>query len=522
MALHCTRRSLLSGLTGTAVLGLTACGDDHSGAAPNAPESKPPAPSPSPSKAPATITSADASLVAGLTTVTLKATERGLDVRTPRCSSARNLSQACEVVRSKWLRDAHRDKTDGLAINAQIVASSNDVVGVLLHAGPKDAPTSHCAVWYDARRRQSFASPELISPQRWQAFADAVHAAAEQAGLDPTKADEALIARAAPYGRGPAMVFDTDGALMVLFPSGAVGEQPAQVVVEADGWLSAFGHLAQAASLTPSPYTGKPSVNIAHFHPGENRPKPNQTPNAPLDATGTPSKPTPKGPVRPGTAIGYDAIAERCVALTYDDGPGGRTPELMEAFVQAGATATFFQMGNSINEHPDTTLDLACAGFELASHSVTHPDLARQSRARVKKEVEDNSALLEKVTGLRPMLFRPPYGSHNDMVDEIVKANGMAIAQWSVDTLDWKTRNTAATVQSAVKDGKEFTQPIVLMHDIHDSTVDAAGEIIKQLQADGLQLVTVSELTLNTGGLQAGHAYCRGTGIAQEGYACKG
>ena len=108
------------------------------------------------------------------------------------------------------------------------------------------------------------------------------------------------------------------------------------------------------------------------------------------------------------------------------------------------------------------------------------------------------------------------------MVDEIITSHGMAIVQWSVDTEDWKTKNTASTIGVAVKDGKTFTEPIVLMHDIHESTVAAAEEIIHQLTEAGVELVTVSELTLNTGGLFTGHAYCRGTGIEQQGFGCEG
>lgn len=530
-----SRRNVLQGVSAAAVTGLVACapgepteakktssGADASGSPAASQSSASQAPA-----APSTEwTTAAPALIPGITEVTLSADAKGKQVVTPRFPKARNLTQATEVVRGRLLRQAAWDEAKKVEIRGALLAASQDAIGLAVLANlDADNPTVPSVIWYDTRKQQSFASPELISASKWGDFAQAVHQAAADAGLDQEKVDTALIDRSAPYGNGPAMAFNTDGHLVLAFRAGAVSDAVERIAVDATAWLSDFGRIAKSASLTPSEFTGKPSISITHFAPVEDRSPVTASPNRPSDgsdAADSLPKPTPGGKVRPSTAIGYDAVAERCVALTYDDGPGEKTPEMLATFNAAQATATFFQLGNSIQQYPGTTLDVAASGHEVGSHSVTHPDLARQSKERVEKEVGKNSEYLKEAIGFDPLLFRPPYGSHNKTVDEIVASHGMAIVQWSVDTEDWKTRNTASTVGTAVKDGKEFTEPIILMHDIHDSTVAAAEEIIHELTDAGIQLVTVSELTLNTGGIFTGHAYCRGTGIKQQGYACKG
>lgn len=522
-----SRRGALQGLSAATVLSLAACSGDGDGKAPSPePTAAGSSPSPSPTAASTDWTTVPPALVPGIVEVTLSKEAKGKDVVTPRFPSARNLTQAVEVVRNRVLRQASWDSQEKVEIKGALLAASRDAIGLALHSSfGTEQSVAPCMIWYDARKQQSFASPELISASKWGEFAKAVHEAAADAGLDAGKADAALIEKAAPYGNGPAMAFNGDGAMVLAFRSGAVTDTVAKITVDATQWLSDFGRIARSASLTPSEFSGEASISITHFKPGEDHAAETDSPNRPSDGSepgeGLP-KPTPGGAVRPSTAIGFDSVVERCVALTYDDGPGEKTSELLAAFHAAKAAATFFQMGNSIEQYPGTTLDVAVAGHEIGSHSVTHPNLASKSRERVEKEVAGNSELLKKTTGFEPLLFRPPYGSHNEMVDEIITSHGMAIVQWSVDTEDWKTKNTASTIGVAVKDGKTFTEPIVLMHDIHESTVAAAQEIIHQLTEAGVQLVTVSELTLNTGGFFTGHAYCRGTGIEQQGFGCNG
>lgn len=177
------------------------------------------------------------------------------------------------------------------------------------------------------------------------------------------------------------------------------------------------------------------------------------------------------------------------IALTFDDGPGPETDKILKVLEENGARATFFMLGKNVPNYSDTVQKMQKIGCELGNHSTTHPLLTKLSAEKVRKEIgTTNSRISKAAGGFAPTVMRPPYGG----VNKEVKANvGKPIIMWSVDTLDWKTRNTESTIKSVMnaKDGD-----IVLMHDIHKPTVEAAIQVIPRLIAKGYQLVTVSEL----------------------------
>ncbi|MGC3004431.1 polysaccharide deacetylase family protein, partial [Streptomyces sp. G35A] len=219
--------------------------------------------------------------------------------------------------------------------------------------------------------------------------------------------------------------------------------------------------------------------------------------------------------------VGPDCRVLHCVAVTYDDGPSAMTPQLLNTNKKFKLSITFFEMGNSIMAFPNTAQKVAAAGMEIGNHTVTHPNLPAKTPDRIRRELEHNSQLIKQFTGATPLLFRPPYGAHNDTVDKVAKDNGMAIIQWQIDSEDWKNRNPEMTYKN-VMTALPYTAPIVLEHDIQKASIDAAPQIYKDLEAKGKTIVSVSELSLNTGGYQAGHAYCNGTVKPQSGYNCKG
>lgn len=193
------------------------------------------------------------------------------------------------------------------------------------------------------------------------------------------------------------------------------------------------------------------------------------------------------------------------VALTYDDGPGARTGELLDYLEQNEAHASFFLLGECISDsngqYIKRMVDIGC---EVANHSFSHPQLTKLSDEGIKEEINKTNAKIAEMTGgVTATLMRPPYGAINDTVRGAV---GMPMIMWSVDTLDWKTRNAQSTidhVMSNVKDGD-----IILMHDIHSATIDASEQLIPKLQAAGYQLVTVSELAEARGiVMEAGQSY---------------
>jgi peptidoglycan/xylan/chitin deacetylase (PgdA/CDA1 family) len=542
-----TRRGFIGASSGLlAALSLSACNgsDDRPGSSGAGNKGSKGTP------APASMTKVDAALVSGAIPTKLTASNpRTVSAAVPQIPKARNLTQALEVVRERTLRQAAWDKASAVDISTSYVAASADVIGVLVKATTTKAgkeTTALTSLWYNAQLSQTFSPSVLISWPGWADFAKAVGKAASDASLDKAKVLKALQDTPAPYGTGPAIAFDTAGGVVVNFPPGAVKAEPTEVRVPkktVTPLLSDFGVLAEGASNHPSAFSGTPTTTLTWWKPGQNKPRPSGSPNLrplPGDSTGpvttqsaapsasaSPSaSPSPSagasGPEHPSTAIGIDCVANKAVALTYDDGPGPETATVLAALEKHKGAATFFEMGNSIDAYPKTTVLVAASGYEIGSHTVTHPDLATLGSERLKQEITGNSARIKKLIGRSPLLLRPPYGSHNEAADEVASADGMAIVNWSVDTEDWKTKSTSATEQKVFNDVKIYTEPIILMHDIHDFTVAAAGPIIEKLTAEGYKLVTVSEMTLNTGGFRTGHGYCRGTSLVQDGYLCKG
>lgn len=177
------------------------------------------------------------------------------------------------------------------------------------------------------------------------------------------------------------------------------------------------------------------------------------------------------------------------IALTFDDGPGNRTGELLEALEKYDAHATFFVLGQRIDNYPKEIKKMYEIGCEVANHSYSHENLSLVSKKVMEKELKKTNNKVKKLIGQKPALMRPPYGAISDTMRE---NSGMPMILWNVDTLDWKTRDAEKTVEHVmehVKDGD-----IILMHDIHSETVDAVIEMLPKLQEEGYQLVTVSEL----------------------------
>lgn len=190
------------------------------------------------------------------------------------------------------------------------------------------------------------------------------------------------------------------------------------------------------------------------------------------------------------------------IALTFDDGPAGRTTEIIDCLQSHQAAATFFVTGMNAERYTDTLARMRRAGCEIGNHTYDHTYLTRLSATDIQGEISAVDDIVRAATGSGTTVLRPPGGHHNETVDAVA---GMPIIMWSIDTRDWQTRSTQATIDSvlgSVRDGD-----IILMHDIHSTTVDAALYLIPELQRRGYQLVTVSELAEYRGGAQDGVAY---------------
>ena len=182
---------------------------------------------------------------------------------------------------------------------------------------------------------------------------------------------------------------------------------------------------------------------------------------------------------------------EKYVALTVDDGPSGRfTRRLLDGLAERDAKATFFLCGYRIAQYPKETQRIFDEGHEIALHGYSHDCMTPMSRRQIAKELSDTKALLPE--GCKALWLRPPGGCCSDGVRQVAEVTNLSILDWSVDPRDWATRDTAAVgrfVVERIQDGD-----VVLLHDMSDSSVDAALAIIDELQSQGFRFVTVSEL----------------------------
>ncbi|GAB2488185.1 polysaccharide deacetylase family protein [Nocardiopsis aegyptia] len=202
------------------------------------------------------------------------------------------------------------------------------------------------------------------------------------------------------------------------------------------------------------------------------------------------------------TAQGSELNCQRlkCVALTFDDGPGEHTEELLDMLQEYDATATFYVLGSLVEEFPQVLERTAAEGHEIGNHSWKHDDLTGLSEGGVAKDLERTNRAVEEVIGSEPLTLRPPYGALNGTVR---RSADMPIILWDVDTLDWQSRNTAAISDHAL--AHSVPGSVVLFHDIHRTSVDAIPAVLEGLHRQGYHFVSVTELF--HGDLEPGDVY---------------
>ena len=202
--------------------------------------------------------------------------------------------------------------------------------------------------------------------------------------------------------------------------------------------------------------------------------------------------PIPKPENKPIPKPDVDCKVVSCVALTFDDGPGDQTDRLLAALREKGVRATFFTIGKNVKANPGIVKKEAAEGHSVGNHSWDHPQLTKLTPEELRKELKNTSDSIVEAGAPAPVLMRPPYGSSNAAVLKAIGENGMAETRWDVDTEDWKNKNAAVTTQRALAGARPGS--VILMHDIHASSVDAVPGLIDQLRAKGYTLVTVPQL----------------------------
>ncbi|SMQ14316.1 Peptidoglycan/xylan/chitin deacetylase, PgdA/CDA1 family [Streptomyces sp. Ag82_O1-12] len=360
-----------------------------------------------------------------------------------------------------------------LNISHQFLVASGDVLGVRLTTRDQSSAGDGLSArmyWYDGKAGAYRTTLGLVADGSRDAFLAALEdQLKDRQGVDAADLDDTF---SVPESRDAAlddMAFTADGGLRVHFDRGDVGVPAAgaQTVTlpkkTITPWLSAFGKRAQRQTVSPSR-----SLDL-----------------------GAPHVPAPAVPTH--TASGdddTDCKQVKCIALTFDDGPAApETAPLLTHLARYKARVTFFTVGQNVAAHPDLVRAEAKAGHEVGNHSWNHPDLTKLSPEQVASQLGRTSAAIKAATGKAPTLFRPPYGAVNANVKA---ATTLSPVLWDVDTEDWKYRDSAKVAQTVI--AKARRNSVVLMHDIHPTSVAAVPEILRSLTAAGFHFVTVSHL----------------------------
>lgn len=180
---------------------------------------------------------------------------------------------------------------------------------------------------------------------------------------------------------------------------------------------------------------------------------------------------------------------KKLVALTFDDGPSEYTEHILKTLKQYHVVATFFVIGEQVEQYPEIIQQEANAGCEIGNHTYEHKVLTDLNAEQMWLQIHKTSDVIENLTGKAPTLMRPPCGFHDKRVDYMAE---MPMILWSIDTKDWQTQNCGDTINTVLQNIKDGD--IVLMHDMYGATADAVETIVPSLLEEGYQLVTVSEL----------------------------
>ncbi|HHU32361.1 MAG: polysaccharide deacetylase family protein [Zhaonellaceae bacterium] len=181
------------------------------------------------------------------------------------------------------------------------------------------------------------------------------------------------------------------------------------------------------------------------------------------------------------------------IAISFDATWGAAfTKDLLDTLDKYNVKTTFFLVNIWLDKFPEEAKEIVARGHEIGLHSTTHPDFKKLSEEQMIDELQNNYNKILEVTGFKPILFRPPFGSYNNTLITVANKMGLHVIQWDVDSLDWKDLSAEqiySRVTSKVKNGS-----IVLFHNNAQHTPKALGPILENLQSKGFKIVPISEL----------------------------
>jgi len=187
------------------------------------------------------------------------------------------------------------------------------------------------------------------------------------------------------------------------------------------------------------------------------------------------------------------STGEKQVAISFDAAWGAdKTEKIMDLLDEYNVSATFFLVGFWVEKFPDLVTAIENRGFEIGTHSNTHPDMTKLTAEQMESELQTSIDLIENLTTKDVKLFRAPYGSYNNQLLTTAEKLGLQTIQWDVDSLDWKGISGAeisGRVVNKVKNGS-----IILCHNNSDHILDALPIIFDRLKNQGYTITCVGDL----------------------------
>ena len=184
---------------------------------------------------------------------------------------------------------------------------------------------------------------------------------------------------------------------------------------------------------------------------------------------------------------------EKKIAISFDCAWGvDYTDKLLDYMQKNDVRCTFFAVQFWVEKYPEYVKKIVDAGHEIGTHSRTHPYMSKLSKAQIQDELTTSSQAIEKLTGQKVTLFRPPYGDYNDTLINTCNEMGLYPIQWDVDSLDWKNlsaQEIALRIVNGTKNGS-----IILCHNNGLHTAEALPMIFSTLKNRGFTFVPISEL----------------------------
>lgn len=186
---------------------------------------------------------------------------------------------------------------------------------------------------------------------------------------------------------------------------------------------------------------------------------------------------------------------DKVLAISFDASWGAdKTIAILDTLDRYGVKTTFFLVGGWVDKYPEMVKAIAARGHEIGNHSDSHPQMSKLSEKKIQDELRLMSDKVEKLIGVRPTLFRPPYGDYNDRVIQVARQEGYEAVQWSIDSLDWKDRGTADIIKQCTY--RVDKGDIVLFHNDSKDIMNALPTVIQHYQGLGYTIVPVSEILL--------------------------